>query len=264
MSTIGDVLSGNAQWCVLEADCSEVLPMLPGRCVDHTLTDPPYASEIYERCRKNPARHDGGVSRGLLEMSRGRIGTLEGSLAVAPDIARVTRRWAMIWSDEESTHLWRALLVGHGMRYMRCGAWVKNNPMPQFSGDRPAMGFEAAVICHADGKARWNGGGSAAVWHHNVCGGVERDTPHPCPKPRSLMMEIVELFTDPGELVLDPFCGSGSLGIACVRLGRRYLGMDNGKDSNGKPWAQWAREGIEAESRGMSRSAYRAGQLGLF
>jgi DNA modification methylase len=77
-------------------------------------------------------------------------------------------------------------------------------------------------------------------------------------------MEILADFTDPGELVLDPFCGSGSLGIACVRLGRRYLGMDNGKDANGKPWAEWAREGIRAEEQGLSRGPARVGQMGLF
>ena len=49
---------------------------------------------------------------------------------------------------------------------------------------------------------------------------------HPTEKPVSLMTELVELYTNPGELVLDPFMGSGTTGVACARLGRRLIGIE--------------------------------------
>ncbi|WP_152053034.1 DNA-methyltransferase [Tautonia marina] len=68
----------------------------------------------------------------------------------------------------------------------------------------------------------WNGGGHHAVWHCNV----ERDQVHPTQKPLRLLCDWVRLFSDPGETVLDPFAGSGTTGIACLRLGRRFIGIE--------------------------------------
>ena len=73
------------------------------------------------------------------------------------------------------------------------------------------------------------------------------------------MLELVELFTDPGDLVLDPFCGSGTTGVACLRLGRRFIGIE--KDAK---YAAIARERLEAETNGLSLRDARAGQIGMF
>lgn len=53
---------------------------------------------------------------------------------------------------------------------------------------------------------------------------------HPTQKPLSLLTRILEASTKPGDLVLDPFCGSGTTGVACLRLGREFIGLDNSKD----------------------------------
>ena len=49
---------------------------------------------------------------------------------------------------------------------------------------------------------------------------------HPCPKPIEYMMKLVERVTDPGDLVCDPFMGSGSTGVAAIRCGRRFVGIE--------------------------------------
>jgi site-specific DNA-methyltransferase (adenine-specific) len=215
-------------------DClgPEGLATLADKSVDHVICDPPFASEIYERTRKNPARHTNRaganvVSPGLLSLSRGEIGTLDSVLEPAMrEIARVTRRWALVFCDVESLHLVKAALVEAGMRWVRTGAWTKPDAMPQFSGDRPAQGFEACAIAHAaDIKLRWNGGGMPALWNHEISKGIARPD-HPCPKPIALMDQLVRDFTDPGELICDPFAGSGTTGVACKRLGRRFIGWE--------------------------------------
>ena len=53
---------------------------------------------------------------------------------------------------------------------------------------------------------------------------------HPTQKPLSLLTRILEASTKPGDLVLDPFCGSGTTGVACLRLGREFIGLDNSED----------------------------------
>jgi site-specific DNA-methyltransferase (adenine-specific) len=269
MTTIADVLSGRAQWCALEADCSDVLPMLPPRSVDHVISDPPYSEHTHAKVRRGgsfhaPDRTD-GVKRPVISTSavlgfEALTPTLRE--AVAAEAARLVRRWVLLFSDAESAHEWATALTEQGLEHVRIGAWIKIGGTPQFTGDRPGIGYEAIEIAHPKGRKRWNGGGTHGVWAHTICQGDGRV--HTTQKPLPLLIELVELFTNPGEIILDPFCGSGSLGQACVRLGRRYIGLDNGKDADGKPWAQWAREGIRAEEQGLSRGAARAGQLGLF
>lgn len=290
MTTIADVLSGRAQYTVLEADCSEVLPMLPPKSVDVVLTDPPFSKHVHSLQRRvmtGPhsqfARQRGSRANDLqyhgnpivADLGFGHL-TPELRRLCAVQFARVARRWVVVKSDEDGRHLWQADLERAGARHIRAGTWWKIGAQPQLSGRMPAVDREALQISHPRGDAlRWNGGGMHASWcalpEHLVYrfpiatdrnGTGERV--HTTQTPLALWLQLVEDFTDPGGFVLDPFCGSGSLGIACVRLGRRYLGVDNGKDAAGKPWAQWAREGIEAEQRGLSRGAARAGQMGLF
>lgn len=119
--------------------------------------------------------------------------------------------------------------------------------MGQLTGDRPAAAYEGLAIMHRPGKKRWNGRGSYAYWScpddetHFVCNGTRGEKGrHPNQKPLALCLELVAKFTEPGELVLDPFAGSGRIGEACVLLGRRYIGFDNSQE-----WVEKARARLE-------------------
>jgi DNA modification methylase len=115
-----------------------------------------------------------------------------------------------------------------GLDYVRTGAWVKVGATPQFSGDRPAVGFEAVTICHPPGRKHWNGGGKHAVWTHPIVldRGKTGARMHTTQKPLGLMESLVSLFTDRDETVLDAFMGSGTTGVACIKLGRRFIGIE--------------------------------------
>lgn len=243
---------------IYHGDCREVMPILD--IVDHVLTDPPYARDVYQRLR-GPNTHKGSgtparmglrnhqySSVSIEKLAAGAIGSIDEMLnAVALEIARVTKRWALVFSDAESIHLWRAQLETAGMRYVRTGAWFKPDPMPQFSGDRPAVGFEPCTITHAQGPMRWNGGGHPATWTH---GTVKIDRPdHPCPKPIGLMKELVWLFTDPDECVLDPFLGSGTTLVAAKALGRTGIGIEIDEK-----FCEVAAERISRQSKQLSMS----------
>jgi site-specific DNA-methyltransferase (adenine-specific) len=143
----------------------------------------------------------------------------------ADRFADICQRWCLVFSDVEIAHEWRSELQVAGMEYVRTGAWIKIGCTPQFTGDRPAAGHESITITHRPGKKRWNGGGSHAVWSVPIVlnrgGNAERV--HTTQKPLALMRELVRLFTDPGETVLDCFGGSGTTAVACRDLGRRCI-----------------------------------------
>lgn len=213
---------------IYHGDCREVLPQI--EAVDHAITDPPYMADVYLRMNalrshvgsgtlKRLGLMDGGA---IAQMAAGAIGSVDELIQpISAELARLVRRWALVFSCVESCHIWRDALKTAGMRYARTGIWVKPDAMPQMSGDRPGVGFEPCTIVHRDMPMRWNGGGHAAVWEY---GTVKINRPnHPCPKPEPLMAELVTLFTDPGDLILDPFAGSGTTAVAAKRLGRRCI-----------------------------------------
>jgi site-specific DNA-methyltransferase (adenine-specific) len=216
-------------------DCLTGMAAVADRSVDVALTDPPFRRALYEKFRTNGSSHQndyGSASDNYLALASEAIGALEDVLVPAAEhLLRLTRRWIVVFHDMESGHLWREAF---GDAYVRSGVWVKTNPMPQVSGDRPAQGCEGVTIAHGkreSGRMRWNGGGRPATWIGEVMNSrpdssERQGNGHPCPKPEWLMLALVRDFTDPGELVLDPFAGSCTTGVACKRLGRRFLGWE--------------------------------------
>lgn len=196
---------------IYHGDCREIV--LSVSTVDHVMTDPPYSDDTHDGARTGKAQSNGV----LIDFASTEAAQIADVLA----LARV-ERWAVLTVD------WQHVLPlkQHppvGWRFVRHGAWIKPNGTPQFTGDRPAQGWEAVAILHAgvSGRMRWNGGGLPAVWIHNKVAGD-----HPTGKPESLLNEWVSQFTDPGELILDPFMGSGTTLVAAKRLGRKAIGIE--------------------------------------
>ena len=256
---VAEVLDGRRQWALVQGDNRDVLPLLPDKSVAHVITDPPYRPDVQGLATSFNGFHG---KRQFIKNERSfGYDSLSDELRAhcGEQFARLVSRWALVFCDVESVGRWIDALAA--LRYVRTGAWVKPNAAPQFTGDRPAAGFEACVISHAKGRLRWNGGGLPAVWHElvpiNGPKGSERH--HPTPKPISLMLRLVELFTDPADVVLDPFAGSATTGVACLRLGRRFIGVE--KDAG---FYATALERLQAEQQGLTLKAARAGQLALF
>lgn len=198
-------------------DCRELLASLSA---DHAITDPPYETEAHTLQRR--------VKRGKVmvveplafepidEALRGEVAEL---------LAGRVRRWMLAFCQVEASQRWREALEAGGFVYRRTCIWVKPDGMPQYSGDRPGMGYETIVAMHAPGASRWNGNGRHGVFIVNKSSGGEAQE-HPTTKPSALMTLLVGLFTDPGETVLDPFAGSGTTLRAAKDLGRKAIGIE--------------------------------------
>ncbi len=256
MSDIADVLEGRAQWCVIEGDCLEVMATMGDKSVDHVITDPPYAARAMKNARGNgetmKQRREGVV----YDFNYAAL-TVELRESAAAHFSRLVRRWCLTWCDLESAMDWRAALAP--LEYIRTGIWHRENPAPQFSGDRPGQAVEACVITHPSGRKRWNGGGHSAFWSGLIVNSQDDSRAHSTPKPLWLMLEQVEQFTDPDEVILDSFAGSGTTGVACLRLGRRFIGIE--RDPK---YAAIAHERLAAEDRGLTLRDSRAGQTSIF
>jgi len=207
-------------WTLNEGDCLRGLAGLGDGAVDVVITDPPYEAEAHTSERL-VARAGGRLEREPLTFPPI---TEELRTESARHMARLARRWILVFCQVEAVMKWRAALEAGGAVYKRTCQWVKPDGKPQYSGDRPGIGYESIVACHAPGRSTWNGDGSHGVFIVNKSG--DPRTGHQTQKPLALMELLVRLFSDKGELVLDPFVGSGSTGVAAIRLGRRFVGWE--------------------------------------
>ena len=251
-------------WEIHHGDCLTGLQGLADKSVDVTITDPPYEVEAHTKGRRTKTR-DYKNAHIVGEASQVAIASPLAFAAIteadrteaAKEIARVSRRWVLVFCQVEAAHLWASALAISGAEYIRTMVWVKPDGQPQFTGDRPGVGYESIVVAHAKGRKRWNGGGKLGVFTFSKSAGRPNGNgsrgpgiepaPHPTTKPLPLMRELVSLFTDPGELVLDPFAGSGSTGVACGMLGRRFIGWE--LDANYYEIARRRLSGEEAKPR---------------
>jgi DNA modification methylase len=202
-------------------DCREVLPTIER--VDHVITDPPYEAEAHTTGRRVKRDRGSAVFEEVLSFDPM---TPDLRAFVATECARAARRWVITFCQIEAAMVWRAVYEVAGLGYRRSCIWVKPDGQPQLTGDRPGMGYETIVTMHRPGRSKWNGGGRCGVFTHNKTENSLVKAPHPTTKPMALMAQLVGLFTDEGETILDPFAGSGTTLRAAKDLGRRAIGVE--------------------------------------
>jgi site-specific DNA-methyltransferase (adenine-specific) len=223
-----------SDWTLHLDDCLDPvtgLASLADKSVDHVICDPPYEAEAHTLQRR--------VKRGKGAAGDFRVTTVEplsfASIteaerdSVAAQFSRLARRWVIVFCQAEAIGAWRKSMAAAGLSWKRAGIWLKPNALPQLTGDRPGTGYESIAIAHAPGKSSWNGNGKHGVWKfgtNNGAGCDEHENRHPTQKPEALMESLVRDFTERGEIVLDPYAGSGTTGVACVRNGRRFIGWE--------------------------------------
>jgi len=248
----------------------------------HVLCDSPYTPHTHDKSRagarggpKGAPLHNGTGLVSKASISRSvdfGFAPLSSALrhTLADEAARLTTAWSLFFTDAEGVDDWRRALAEAQLENVRVGAWLKLGSTPQFTGDRPGVGFEAIVIAHATAhgkplKKSWNGGGKVAIWEHQIVtehGGRDLGEArvHETQKPEALITALLEDFTDPGDMVIDFTAGSGTTLVCARRLGRRAVGIEQREKD-----CENAVRRLRGELAGTGYTpAMKRGQQGLF
>lgn len=210
---------------VYHGDSRMLLGLMPS--VDHVITDPPFEAEAHTLQRrvqrKTNSRAEYGRVVAVEPLEFQPIRPWERAFTMDA-FGLLARRWVLVFCQIEGAPLWRACGETSGLAYKRTCLWIKPDGMPQLTGDRPGMGYEAFVAMHRPGRSQWNGGGRHGVYvvpkgSDGLVGGND----HPTQKPLQLIVDLVRDFTDEGDTILDPFAGSGTTGVAAKLNGRKAI-----------------------------------------
>ena len=233
---------------VLVGDCVELMTALPERSVDCIFADPPYNLQLGgELLRPNNTRVDG------VEESWDRFDDLAAydgfTHAWLAAVRRVLKDDGTIWviGTYHNIHRIGTVLQNLDFWLLNDIVWRKTNPMPNFRGTRFTNAHEILIWAAKAQSSRYTFNYDAmkalnddlqmrSDWLLPICGGPERlkDTEgrkaHPTQKPEPLLYRIILAATNPGDVVLDPFFGTGTTGAVAKRLGRRFIGIEQDDD----------------------------------
>ena len=127
-----------------------------------------------------------------------------------------------IWKFQEV----KAIAEKIGFKQPRVCEWIKTNPVP-INSKLNYLSNAKEYFCTFTKKAKpiFNSEYNKGIFEYPICGGKER-TKHPTQKPMKLMEELVSIHTNNSSIVLDPFMGSGTTGVACKNLNRSFIGIE--------------------------------------
>jgi modification methylase len=229
---------------VLVGDCLTELAKLPAACVDLVFADPPYNLQLERTLlRPNNTMVDGVDEAWDKFASFAEYDRF--SRAWLAECRRVLKPDGAIWVIGSYHNIFRigAALQDLGFWIHNDIIWRKVNPMPNFRGKRFTNAHETLIWAGRDAKARvtFNYEAMKALnddiqmrsdWLFPICSGGERlrhgdgRKAHPTQKPEALLHRLLLASSKVGDLVLDPFFGTGTTGAVARRLGRRWLGIE--------------------------------------
>jgi DNA modification methylase len=248
---------------VLFGDCLEILPLIPEKSVDLIFADPPYNLQLtQELFRPNMTRVDG------VDEAWDHFKSVE-------EYDTFTRRWlsacrrvlkdsGTLWAIGSYHNVYRvgAIMQDLGFWFLNDIAWIKSNPTPNFRGVRFTNAHEILLWAQKKKGAKYTFNHHAmkalnedlqmrSDWQLPVCGGKERlrvhgVKAHPTQKPEALLYRVILASSNPGDVVLDPFFGTGTTGAVAKKLQRRWIGIEREA-----AYVTLARERIEAVDPGM-------------
>jgi modification methylase len=233
---------------VLVGDCLAELAKLPDRCVDLVFADPPYNLQLpTQLLRPNNTRVDGVDDEWDKFASFGDYDRF--CRAWLEQCRRILKPDGAIWVIGSYHNLFRlgAALQDLGFWILNDVVWRKVNPMPNFRGRRFTNAHETLIWAAREPKSRYTfnyeslkaGNDDLQMrsdWLFPICSGPERlkdeggRKAHPTQKPEALVQRVLLATTSHGDLVLDPFFGTGTTGAVAKRLGRRWLGIERDPD----------------------------------
>ena len=244
---------------ILLGDCRQVLAELPENSIDLVFADPPYNLQLEGELRRpDQSRVDGVDADWDRFDSFAHYDTFTREWLAA--CRRVLKPTGTLWVIGAYHNIYRvgAILQNLGFWILNDVVWVKTNPMPNFQGVRFTNAHETLLWAQKEKGARYTFNYHAmkslnddlqmrSDWLIPICTGKERlkdpqgDKAHPTQKPEALLYRVILASSNPGDVVLDPFFGTGTTGVIARRLHRHFIGVEVDES-----YAQIARARLEA------------------
>ena len=233
--------SSDRSAALYRGDALELLRHIPDDSIDCVWTDPPYMLS------NDGITCVGGrmvsVNKGEWDRSQGLENDHEFNLTWTGEVYRVLKPTGTLWVSG-TLHVYPSVsmaLLTNGFRLLNDIVWEKTNPPPNLGrrtfthsteivlwASKAAKGSKHRYTFNYDEMRTENGGKQMqTVWRFGAAGRAEkRHGKHPTQKPVALIERCLRASTNQGDVVLDPFAGSGSTGVAALSLGRAFIGME--------------------------------------
>jgi modification methylase len=230
---------------VLKGDCVAALEQIPEKSVDAIFADPPYNLQLDgDLHRPDQSKVDAVDDEWDRFESFAAYDAFTRAWLLA--VRRVLKPEGTIWVIGSYHNIFRvgAIMQDLGFWILNDIVWRKTNPMPNFRGRRFQNAHETLIWASRDQKTKSYTFNYEALkasnddvqmrsdWLFPICTGAERlkdengHKIHPTQKPEALLARILTASTKPGDVVLDPFFGSGTTGAVAKRLGRHFVGVE--------------------------------------
>jgi modification methylase len=229
---------------ILAGDCIEAMRALPEASVDLVFADPPYNLQLRGELHRPDNSKVDAVDEAW-DRFDGFAAYDRFTRAWLAEARRVLKPEGAIWVIGSYHNIFRvgAAMQDAGFWLLNDVVWRKANPMPNFRGKRFTNAHETLVWASSSEGARYTfnyealkalneGVQMRSDWTIPLCTGAERlkdengDKAHPTQKPEALLHRILVATTHPGEVVLDPFFGTGTTGAVAKMLGRDFIGIE--------------------------------------
>lgn len=247
---------------ILLGDCVERLANLPADSVDLIFADPPYNLQLQQELwRPNMTKVDAVDDEWDQFANLDEYDTFTRNWLTG--CRRVLKVTGTLWVIGSYHNIYRvgSNLMDLGYWILNDVSWVKQNPMPNFRGVRFTNAHETLIWAQKTQGAKYTFNYQAmkslneglqmrSDWQIPICSGRERikingAKAHSTQKPEALLYRVLLSSSNPGDVVLDPFFGTGTTGAVAKKLGRRWIGVE--RDENYVTVAQARLDAIQPE-----------------
>ncbi len=228
---------------IIQQDCIEAMKALPAKSVDLIFADPPYNLQLGGDLNRPDGSHVDAVTDDWDKFDS--LAAYDAfTRAWLAEAHRVLKDDGSIWVIGSYHNIFKvgSAIQDLGFWILNDIIWRKANPMPNFKGTRFTNAHETLIWASKGEKAKYTFNYRSmktlndelqmrSDWEFPICGGQERlkkdgHKVHPTQKPEALLYRILLATTKKGDVVLDPFFGTGTTGAVAKRLGRRWIGVE--------------------------------------
>ena len=237
---------------ITKGDSLELLKKIPDKSIDLVFADPPYNLQLRDTLYRPDQTTVEAVTNDWDKFDTYQAYD-EFCLIWLKECKRVLKDGGALWVIGSYHNILRlgTSIQNLGFWILNDIIWHKTNPMPNFRGTRFTNAHETLLWCTTSRKAKYTfnyqnlkelneGKQMRSDWHIPICSGKERlrkdnnQRSHPTQKPEALLYRIMVSSTNKGDMVLDPFLGSGTTAVMAKKLKRNFIGFEQDQNTTKK------------------------------